>query len=54
MSKREIEHLREVNASLVAVIERAQIWMPEHLDDWHASARASIAKAEGKETGDGD
>ncbi len=44
-------HLREVNAALVAVIERAQIWMPEHLDDWHASARAALARATTQEQG---
>lgn len=42
-------HLREVNAALVAVIERAQIWMPEHLDDWHASARAALSRAKGEQ-----
>lgn len=44
-------HLHEVNAALVAVIERAQIWMPEHLDDWHASARAALARATTQEQG---
>ena len=50
-SEREIAHLREVNAALLAVIERAQIWMPEHLDDWHASARAALARATTQEQG---
>ena len=44
-------HFRDVNAALVAVIERAQIWMPEHLDDWHASARAALAAAEPRDEG---
>lgn len=44
-------HLREVNAALVDVIKRAQMWMPNDLDDWHASARAALAAAEPRDEG---
>ena len=51
MSKREIEHLREANAALVGVVVRAQMWMPEDLKFWHASARAALARATTQEQG---